>query len=108
MPNRIQTNQIIPVSHNQTTVIFDYYYHKYTDNLEALIQEDLSYSEVIQQQDIEICHAVQKGLESFAYDRGRFSVKREQGVHHFQNLLKASYRFAKDHQISSEKIALPQ
>jgi choline monooxygenase len=30
---------------------------------------------------------VQKGLVSRSYDQGRFSVKRENGVHHFHLLL---------------------
>jgi choline monooxygenase len=30
---------------------------------------------------------VQKGLKSRTYDRGRFSVRRENGVHHFHSLL---------------------
>ena len=57
-----------------------------------LIEEDLEYSERVQQEDIEICEHVQKGLESRAYDRGRFSVKFEAGVYLFQCLLKGAYR----------------
>jgi choline monooxygenase len=34
-----------------------------------------------------ICAAVQKGLRSRTYDRGRYSVRRENGVHHFHRLL---------------------
>jgi len=34
-----------------------------------------------------ICASVQRGLRSRHYDRGRFSVKRENGVHHFHGLL---------------------
>jgi choline monooxygenase len=30
---------------------------------------------------------VQRGLHSSTYDRGRYSVKRENGVHHFHMLL---------------------
>ena len=30
---------------------------------------------------------VQRGLKSRSYDQGRFSVKRENGVHHFQTLV---------------------
>ncbi|HZS52927.1 MAG TPA: SRPBCC family protein [Bryobacteraceae bacterium] len=41
----------------------------------------------MQQEDIRICENVQKGLESRLYDRGRYSVKRENGVHHFHCLL---------------------
>ncbi len=41
---------------------------------------------------MEICRAVQQGLQSGVYDRGRFSVKRENGVHHFQQLVQAHLR----------------
>ena len=34
-----------------------------------------------------MCEAVQQGLRSRAYDAGRFSAKRENGVHHFHLLL---------------------
>ncbi len=38
------------------------------------------------------CEAVQKGLQSRSYDRGRYSVRRENGVHHFQSLLTRALR----------------
>ena len=41
----------------------------------------------IQQEDIAICEAVQRGLMSRTYDRGRYSVKRDAGVHRFHRLL---------------------
>ena len=59
-----------------------------------MIEEDYSFSRQVQEEDIEICEYVQRGLESNAYDRGRFSVDAEKGVHHFQSLLKDSYRNA--------------
>ena len=39
-----------------------------------------------------VCERVQRGLQSKAYNRGRFSVEMEQGVYHFQRLLKRPYR----------------
>jgi choline monooxygenase len=47
----------------------------------------VAFSDEIQAEDIEICEAVQKNLHSRVYDRGRYSVKRENGVHHFHSLL---------------------
>lgn len=41
----------------------------------------------VQQEDIEICETVQKGLQSRSYDVGRFSVQRENGAHHFHSLV---------------------
>jgi len=43
---------------------------------------------------MQICEHVQRGLESKAYDRGRFSVECEVGVYNFQTLIKAAYRQA--------------
>ena len=34
-----------------------------------------------------LCEHVQHGLRSATYDRGRYSVSRENGVHHFHLLL---------------------
>lgn len=93
LPGRLQTNLVIPVSHNRTLVRFDYFYDD-IKSPEALsfIQEDIASSDRIQAEDIDICQRVQRGVASRAYDRGRFSVECEQGVYHFQSLLKESYR----------------
>jgi len=39
------------------------------------------------ERDIQICEAVQEGLRSRTYDRGRYSVLRENGLYHFHALL---------------------
>ena len=61
-----------------------------------MIGEDIAYSDNVQKEDMEICEHVQRGLESRAYNKGRFSVECENGVHHFQSLLKKAYRQALD------------
>lgn len=89
LPGRLQTNIIRPITPTHTEVIFNYYYQNPDDpKVQEVIANDISYSENIQQEDIEICELVQKGLQSSAYDKGRFSVQREEGVYHFQSLLK--------------------
>jgi choline monooxygenase len=93
LPGRLQTNLVLPLAYNRTLVIFQYYYDDVSSPAALkMIEDDLKYSDRIQQEDIEICEHVQKGLESRAYDRGRFSVKFEEGVYLFQNLLKAAYK----------------
>lgn len=93
LPNRLQTNVILPLGVGKTRVIFDYYYNE-VDSEEAIrhIEEDIAFSDKVQWEDIEICEHVQKGVHSRAYDQGRFSVECEQGVYHFQKLLKESYQ----------------
>ena len=97
LPGRLQTNTVIPVAHNQCLVRFDYYYDDISsEGALKMIEEDVAYSDTVQKEDMEICEHVQRGLESRAYNKGRFSVECENGVHHFQSLLKKAYRQALD------------
>jgi choline monooxygenase len=41
----------------------------------------------VEREDEAIIERVQEGVRSRLYDRGRFSPRREQGVHHFHRLL---------------------
>ena len=95
LPGRLQTNLVIPTAHNACTVLFDYYYDDISsEKAKKMIKEDIRYSDKVQQEDAEICEHVQRGLESRAYHKGRFSVEMENGVYHFQSLLKKAYRSA--------------
>lgn len=93
LPGRLQTNLVEPLGADRCRVSFQYFYHD-VDSPAARkkIGEDLAYSDGVQKEDIEICERVQLGLASRAYDRGRFSVEFEAGVHHFQGLIKDAYR----------------
>jgi hypothetical protein len=55
------------------------------------IDEDIAFADRVQDEDIDICERVHRGLGSRGYDRGRFSVKFESGVYHFQNLVREAY-----------------
>jgi choline monooxygenase len=92
LPGRLQTNLVLPVEKNKSLVIFDYLYDDISEMAVEKIKSDIEYSDKVQQEDIQICEHVQKGLESKAYHKGRFSVECEAGVHHFQSLLKKSYQ----------------
>ena len=93
LPGRLQTNLVLPEGPDRCRVIFQYFYDEVSSaGAASRIDEDLAYSDAVQQEDIEICERVQQGLSSRAYDRGRFSVKYEAGVHHFQQLVKDAYR----------------
>ncbi|MBZ0274525.1 MAG: Rieske 2Fe-2S domain-containing protein [Anaerolineae bacterium] len=81
-------NIILPLGHDRTLTIFEWYFQQPgTGEGWNSMQEIIAFSDQIQQEDIEICVNVQKGLMSGAYNQGRFSVKRENGVHHFQSLI---------------------
>ena len=87
-PDNISTNVIVPLSHDKTLTIFEWYFHDVDSaKTEERIAKAVAFSDQVQQEDIVLCENVQKGLRSASYDRGRYSVKRENGVHHFHMLL---------------------
>jgi hypothetical protein len=51
------------------------------------VERTVAFSYEIQVEGIAICEAVQCGLASRTYDRGRYFVARENGVHHFHSLV---------------------
>ncbi len=81
-------NIIVPIDHERTLTIFEWYFQQPgTGEGWDSMQQIIAFSDQIQQEDIEICKNVQKGLKSNVYNQGRFSVLRENGVHHFQSLV---------------------
>ena len=86
-PDNISSNIILPVGHEQTLTIFEWFTYPRDGGSAEISPETVAFSDEIQQEDIRICEKVQKGLASRTYDRGRYSVKRENGVHHFHSLL---------------------
>lgn len=82
-PDNLSSNIILPVGHDQTLTIFEWFTYSGAE----IAPETIAFSDEIQQEDIKICENVQKGLTSRTYDRGRYSVKRENGVYHFHCLL---------------------
>jgi choline monooxygenase len=86
---QMQTNVIIPLAHDRTRVVFDWYAVEPPENpgTNADWTRLLAFSDEIQDEDITIVEAVQRNLRSRVYDRGRYSAKRENGVHHFHALL---------------------
>jgi choline monooxygenase len=87
-PDNISTNLIIPLSREKTLTIFEWFFHD-ADSPRVLerVKKAVAFSDEVQQEDIALCESVQRGLRSSTYDRGRYSVKRENGVHHFHMLL---------------------
>lgn len=95
LPDRLQVNQVLPLAQRRCRVVFDYFYVD-TDSeaARASIEADREFSDEVQKEDVAICERVQLGLESGSYRAGRLSPKRESGVHHFQELVRAAWRDA--------------
>lgn len=87
-PDNLQINVILPLDHEHTLTIFEWYFEQPgTGPGWESMQQSIAFSDQVQQEDIELCEMVQQGLRSRSYHSGRFSVRRENGVHHFHTLL---------------------
>ena len=87
-PDNVSMNLVVPLSYDKTLTIFDWYFHDAaSEKARKRAAKAIAFSDEVQREDIHICEAVQRGLQSSTYDRGRYSVKRENGVHHFHMLV---------------------
>ncbi|MGH8124536.1 MAG: aromatic ring-hydroxylating oxygenase subunit alpha [Rhodanobacteraceae bacterium] len=94
LPDRMQTNRVIPLGPGRCRVTFDYFYPPGIADLESRHASDHAFSDLVQRQDVEMCEIVQRGLESGSYHAGHLNPRRENGVHHFHELLREAYRAA--------------
>jgi choline monooxygenase len=88
-PDNVSINLIVPISQEKTLTIFEWFFHDTaSEKARERIRKAVAFSDEVQQEDIGLCESVQRGLRSATYDRGRYSVRRENGVHHFHMLLR--------------------
>jgi choline monooxygenase len=86
-PDNFSTNLIVPLSPDRTLTVFEWFFREPDRaDVRETVAETILFSDEVQREDIGICEAVQKGLQSRTYDVGRYSVRRESGVHHFHRL----------------------
>jgi choline monooxygenase len=87
-PGNVQLNLVVPLGPERTRARFEWYVEDPSrPGLAEELAPALALGEQVQREDAAICEAVQRGLRSATYDRGRYSVRRENGVHHFHGLL---------------------
>ena len=87
-PDNYSTNLIVPLGPERTLTIFEWYFRDLDrSEVQEALNRTIEFSDEIQREDIAICEAVQRGLRSRTYSSGQYSVKRENGVHHFHGLL---------------------
>jgi choline monooxygenase len=83
----MDTNLVLPLAPDKCLVQFDFYFADTSDSRRSYNAESVTVSERVQDEDIDICESVQRGLRSRAYRAGRMSVRREAGEHLFHRLL---------------------
>jgi choline monooxygenase len=87
-PDNLSINIIIPLAVDRTLTIFEWYFRDpERPEVREAVERTVAFSDEIQLEDVKLCEEVQVRLGSRSYDRGRYSVRRENGVHHFHGLL---------------------
>jgi choline monooxygenase len=76
--------------------MFNFYFADVSDARREYNQQSVAVSARVQDEDLGICEAVQRGLKSRAYGAGRLSVRREAGEHLFHRLLAADLKSGVD------------
>jgi len=88
----LDTNLVRPLDVDHTEVVFDFYFADISESARERNQASINVGDRIQQEDLDICESVQRGLGSRAYQAGRLSVRREAGEHLFHRLLFADLK----------------
>jgi choline monooxygenase len=73
-------------------VIFDFYFSDISEHASTYNEQSVAVGNRVQDEDLGICEAVQRGLKSRAYGAGRLSVRREAGEQLFHRLLAADLK----------------
>ncbi|MCU1353079.1 MAG: putative oxidoreductase [Acidimicrobiales bacterium] len=89
-PGNIQVNVVTPLGAERTRTWFGWFAtgeSVHTADAAGDLAAAVELAGEVQHEDVEICVAVQLGLRSTTYDRGRYAERHERGVHHFHRLL---------------------
>lgn len=88
----MDTNLVLPLDVDHCRVIFDFYFADVSEARRDYNRQSVAVGARVQDEDLGICEAVQRGLKSRSYGAGRLSVRREAGEHLFHRLLAADLK----------------
>jgi choline monooxygenase len=88
----MDTNLVLPDGVDRCKVIFDFYFSDISESAAERNRQSMAVGERVNDEDVGICEAVERGLHSRAYGAGRLSVRREAGEHLFHRLLAADLK----------------
>jgi choline monooxygenase len=88
----LDTNLVIPLDVDHCRVIFDFYFADVSESARAYNEQSVAVGNRVQDEDLGICEAVQRGLKSRTYGAGRLSARREAGEQLFHQLLAADLK----------------
>ncbi|PID25085.1 aromatic ring-hydroxylating dioxygenase subunit alpha [Sporosarcina sp. P7] len=86
-PANMATIQLIPIDHENTEIVYTYYFKE--DSLDKLSQEEkdlMTFAEQVRFEDIELVELEQLGFKSSAFEKGRYSQS-EQAIVQFHEMV---------------------
>lgn len=84
-PDNVSLNIVLPLDVERSLAIFEWYLPE-AEFEKPAAKAAVQFSDEIQVEDVGICEIVQKNFHSRSYERGRYSVKQEKGVHAFHRM----------------------
>ena len=86
LPDRLQINQVVPLSEARCRVEFYYLYDRGLKDAANFAYQDQRFSDEVQKEDIAICEHLQRSVDSGMYECGPLHPDFEKGVIHFHSL----------------------
>jgi choline monooxygenase len=87
-PTGMNVERMVPMGPNRTKLVYTFFFQDISAAAEPVIRGAMEASRQVTEEDIRICEAVQRNLDSGVYDTGRLSPRHENGVWYFQNLVR--------------------
>jgi phenylpropionate dioxygenase-like ring-hydroxylating dioxygenase large terminal subunit len=91
-PGNVSLNLFVPLASDRTLALYEYFLADEVSDAEA--DEFVAFVDQVQREDTELCESVQRGLRSGRLESGLLVPRREDGVRHFQNLVRAALQSA--------------
>jgi phenylpropionate dioxygenase-like ring-hydroxylating dioxygenase large terminal subunit len=85
-PGNVSVNLFVPVAPDRTLALFEYYLADAVGDVDA--DEFVAFVDQVQREDTELCESAQRGLRSGRLAQGVLVPGREDGLKHFQQLVK--------------------
>jgi choline monooxygenase len=87
-PTGMNIERMVPLGPDRTKLVYNFFFQDLSPAADQTNQAAIEAGHQVAREDIRICEAVQRNLNAGLYDTGRLSPRHENGVRHFQNLVR--------------------
>jgi choline monooxygenase len=87
-PTGMNIERMVPMGPNRTKLVYNFFFQDVSPAAEPTINAAIEAGHQVAREDIRICEAVQRNLDSGLYNTGRLSPRHENGVWYFQKLVR--------------------